>query len=160
MNPWGGGSTENMANIQSLDQSVFSTLSKLVATQPQQYGDMAVWLNYYLTGNIWTLDGQLPPTSANARGSLIAANTTMETFAQNTSCFTCHNVGGAFPSATAPAGLSHLFFEAAQSGGCNNGKGPMPAACPAKASAASSLLQPSHGTEPELVSPRAAAPRR
>ena len=162
VNPWGGGSTENVANIQSLDRSVFSTLSNLVNTQPQKYRDMAVWLNYYLTGNIWTLDGQLPPTTSNARGSLIAANTTMESFAQNMSCFTCHKMdaSSAFKNATAPAGLSHFFFEAAQSGGCNAGKGPMPAACPAKTSAAAGLLQPSHDAAPALVSPRAAAPQR
>jgi hypothetical protein len=125
--PWGGGDSQNVTNIQSINQSIYSTMQKLAAVDPAQYGDLATWSNYELTGNLWTNQGQLPPSSANFKGSTLNANTTMETFAQNTggltNCFSCHQMQGAF-NGTAEANFSHFFFEAVQQGGCSNGQLP------------------------------------
>ncbi len=134
--PQGGGDSQNVANIQSIDQSVYSTMQKLAAVDPQKYGYLNTWSNYFLAGNLWTNQGQLPPSSANEKGSTLNANTTMETFAQNvnglTNCFSCHQESGAFQqSNSAPANFSHLFFEAVETGACSNGQ--LPAACPAGA---------------------------
>lgn len=132
--PWGGGDSQNVANIQSINQSVYSTMEKLAATDPQKYGFYSIWSNYEMTGNLWTDNGALPPSSSNEKGSTLNANTTMETFAQNTqspsfqNCFSCHQMQGAF-NGSAPANFSHLFFEAVQTGGCSNGQ--LPAMCPA-----------------------------
>jgi len=68
----------------------------------------------------------------------------LETFIQggNHNCFTCHTQTQ-FVSSTkgpmgfptgAPANFSHLWGFAQQTGGCGNGKGPLPAACPVKTS--------------------------
>jgi len=135
--PWGGGDSQNVANIQAIDQSVYSTMQKLAAVDPAKYGYLNIWSNYQLVGNLWTNQGQLPPSSANEKGSTLNANTTMETFAQNTTsptftnCFSCHQESGAF-SGTTPANFSHLFFEAVETGGCSGGQ--LPAACTAGAS--------------------------
>jgi hypothetical protein len=145
-----GGLPDNVVNIRALNASVHETLSSLLESEPKRYAAMAIWQNYDLTGNIWTLNGALPPTDTNQRGSLLAANTTLETFVQgqsaqgqNQNCFTCHTLGQFVmpPSGTkpavpmgfptgAPANLSHLWGFAQQTGGCNSGKGPLPAACP------------------------------
>jgi hypothetical protein len=142
--PEGGGSAENTGNIQAINLSAHQLLAQLVKTAPARYRDMAIWQNYELTGNVWTLNGGLPPTTTNERGSLLAANTTMETFIQGQSssgadqnCFTCHTeaqfvlngVAKGFPTG-APANFSHLWGFAQRTGGCGNGKGPLPAACP------------------------------
>jgi len=143
--PQGGGSSTNVLNIQAINTSVQQTLQKLIAGNPQRYGAMKIWLNYQMTGNLWTVNGALPPSSTNEAGSLLDANTTLETFIQgpdsqgnNQNCFTCHTqtqfvnsqgVAKGFPNG-APANFSHLWGFAQQTGGCNNGQGPLPAACP------------------------------
>jgi hypothetical protein len=149
--PQGGGEAANVGNIRAINASVHQTLAQLLLTDPAMYGAMAIWQNYDLTGNLWTLNGQLPPTGAqapgggNERGSLLAANTTLETFVQGRSpqgidqnCFTCHTqaqfVTGAgvkkgFPPG-APANFSHLWGFALRPSGCNGGKGPLPSTCP------------------------------
>lgn len=148
VSPDGGGSATNVTNIQSLNQSVSATLQKLIAIDPGRYGSMAVWLNYSLAGNLWTVNGQLPPAPSVQAGSLFNANTTMETFFQQAghNCFTCHGTQGEF-AGNAPANLSHLFGFVQRSGGCNNGKGPLPAACvptPAAVKASAVVPVPAH----------------
>lgn len=143
--PAGGGSDENVTNIGVLNASLHGTLATLLASDPKRYLAMAVWQNYDLTGNIWTLNGQLPPSDTNERGSLLAANTTLETFVQgknatqqNQNCFTCHTVNQFVNPKTgpkgfvtgAPANFSHLWGLAKRTGGCNGGKGPLPPSCP------------------------------
>jgi hypothetical protein len=101
VNPSGGGSQQNVATIQSINQSVAGLLPA-----------SSVWKNYTLIGGIWT-NGVLPATSGNEVGSLLIANTTMETFTQNLSCFGCHNI-----AANQPAFLVSHAFGAAQPGKC------------------------------------------
>ncbi|UXI69978.1 hypothetical protein [Tahibacter amnicola] len=143
--PQGGGDAQNITNIKALNDSVHSTLTKLLASDASKYAPMKVWLNYSMTGNLWTLNGQLPPSSTNEKGSLLDANTTLETFIQgqsgsgvNQNCFTCHTqqqfvdskgVAKGFPNG-APANFSHLWGFAQQTGGCGDGKGSLPASCP------------------------------
>lgn len=151
--PQGGGSSTNVVNIKSLNDSVHLTLQKLLTTGLAKYAPMQVWLNYEMTGNLWTVNGALPPSSTNEAGSLLDANTTLETFIQgpnsqgvNQNCFTCHTqqqfvtskgVAKGFPNG-APANFSHLWGFAQQTGGCNNGQGPLPAMCPLNSSQAKS----------------------
>lgn len=159
--PWGGGDSQNVANIQSLNQSVYSTMEKLAATDPTKYGMYNVWSNYQMTGNLWTDNGALPPDSNNERGSLLNANTTMETFAQNTdgfqNCFSCHSEepepnkpGFASPS---PANFSHFFSGAVQTGGCSTGQ--LPAACTVNPTTALKRSAPKGGAvaAPPMISP-------
>ena len=87
--PWGGGSEPNQINqinIQSLDASVQQALRKI----------RPVWANYEEAGATWT-GGTIPLNNgapANLlRGSVALANTSMETFQQDASCFSCHNSG-------------------------------------------------------------------
>jgi mono/diheme cytochrome c family protein len=87
--PWGGGSEpnqQNQTNIQSLNASVQQALRKI----------RPVWANYELAGATWT-GGTIPLNNgapANLqRGSIALANTSMETFQQNATCFACHNSG-------------------------------------------------------------------
>jgi hypothetical protein len=146
--PQGGGSTQNTSAMIALNASVQSTLQGLIKSTPGKYDNMAIWLNYQMTGNLWTVNGALPPSSSNFAGSKENANTTLETFIQGNgnNCFTCHTqaqfvnksvkppVPMGFPNG-APANFSHLWGFAQQTGGCNNGKGPLPASCPVKATA-------------------------
>lgn len=138
--PQGGGTSDNTSAMIALNSSVQSTLQGLLKSSPK-YADMAVWLNYQMTGNLWTVDGVLPPQPGNFAGSKENANTTLETFIQgdNHNCFTCHTqqqfVNGKIPMGFpngAPANFSHLWGFAQQTGGCGNGKGPLPTACPVK----------------------------
>jgi hypothetical protein len=142
--PRGGGSDENVTNIKVINASIHANLAALIASDPKRYGPMKIWQNYDLTGNVWTLNGQLPATAANERGSLLAANATLETFVQgqnaakeNQNCFTCHTesqfVSKSGPKGFvtgAPANLSHLWGFAQRNGGCDGGKGPLPTSCP------------------------------
>lgn len=83
--PCGGGSepnNENQINISELNGAV---QLKVAGT---------VWSNYFLAGTLWgggaTVQGD--PSLPNT-GSVLLANTTMETYfqAQGQNCFTCHN---------------------------------------------------------------------
>ncbi|WP_146662403.1 hypothetical protein [Enhygromyxa salina] len=81
--PHGAGSDTNQGNIVSLDKQ----LRELTAG--------TVWANYTYVGAIWST-GVVPlnnPPPDDLRGSLILANTTMETFKQDENCFSCHNAG-------------------------------------------------------------------
>jgi hypothetical protein len=159
--PQGGGSTDNTSAMIALNGSVLSTLQGLVKQSPTKYGDMAVWQNYQMTGNLWTVGGALPPSSSNFAGSKENANTTLETFIQGNgnNCFTCHTQKQ-FVSSTkgpmgfptgAPANFSHLWGFAQQTGGCGNGKGPLPTACPVKNSNTASLTDQAKQTVKDKV---------
>ena len=60
---------------------------------------MSVWKNYVLVSGLWTNGGVGSSTPNEQRGSLEAANTTMETFDQKPShnCFSCHGYDPAQP---------------------------------------------------------------
>lgn len=109
---------ENVADIDSLNQQLVGPggiLPSLPAGNP-----MAVWANYFLVGGLWVSDPTQPADSANQRGSIQLANTTMETDYQGgfhatgttplrtaaTNCFVCHDY---VPGQTATSGLSHIF---------------------------------------------------
>ncbi len=55
--------------------------------------NMAIWQYYQLVGGLWTNGGVASGGTDVQRGSLELANTTMETFFQQSpkNCFTCHN---------------------------------------------------------------------
>ncbi|PCK08982.1 MAG: hypothetical protein COA42_06500 [Alteromonadaceae bacterium] len=123
-------SKRNRENIISINTSV----QDFVRGNPKLID--SIWTNYEMTGNVWTLNGILPPTGGRQgvqRGSLSAANAVMETYLQDGlaevnpqfNCFGCHTTGFGKP----PAGLSHIFDEVVpMTGGCENGK--LPASCP------------------------------
>lgn len=132
----------NTANLKAINASVTQMLHALPSGNSNR-----LWANYELVGNLWTLGGLLPPELQYQRGSLSAANTTMETFVQNgvsgvtpaASCFGCHNLEGhtlATPGEPSserlrlpPAGLSHIFnLINNQSQGCSQGTS-LPNAC-------------------------------
>ena len=85
----GGGNNNdtNRFNIDTLNSQIAGFLSQLPSTSP-----MAVWKNYRLVSGLWTNGGVDSGGSDVQRGSLEAANTTMETFfqQQGQNCFTCH----------------------------------------------------------------------
>ena len=116
VDPWGNlhGSTSDtdVANNTDLASINYSVLSQL------KDGDVRG--NYIQTGGVWTAKGQIPNsvngavpgTDPNLRGSLHLANTTMETFDQyKTSgfnpinCFGCHNGG----DKAVGTDISHIF---------------------------------------------------
>ena len=71
--PFGGGPQDNVANIQSLNESV---QTKVLAG--------SVWANYALVGGVWSSPNNVSPGQAISPqfGSVSLANTTMETFDQ------------------------------------------------------------------------------
>ena len=90
VNPWGDTTatpTTNAQNIQSLNASVAAQLT----------GQRALLKNYFLLGGQWTFPGGLPALFArgsdttNIHGSAMLSNTTMESFTQSMTCFSCHN---------------------------------------------------------------------
>lgn len=98
INPWGDagnaqGSAANNTEIVALNAAILPLLA----------GD--VRQNYVLTGALWTQNGQVPPTGSPPppqAGSLLLANSTMETYHQDINCFACHN-------GTSFNGLSHIY---------------------------------------------------
>jgi len=83
----GNNNDTNRFNIDTLNSQIAGFLSQLPSTSP-----MTVWKNYTLIAGLWT-NGGVPSGGADVqRGSLEAANTTMETFGQtpNNNCFSCH----------------------------------------------------------------------
>jgi hypothetical protein len=90
--PWGtfAEDTDNNTDIISLNRDVRSQLPG---------GDVRA--NYILTGAEWT-DGTVPNDANNTAGTPLMANSTMETFHQNSDCFFCHR-GGML------TGLSHIW---------------------------------------------------
>ena len=106
VNPWGNAPTAasavNNSQLISLNLDIFAMLGLV--------GDVRA--NYTQVGAVWTSDGSIPsgPTAPALRGSLLLANTTMETYHQvviqgqsaSMGCFGCH-------SSTTSTGTSHLF---------------------------------------------------
>lgn len=104
VNPWGNAPTqasaENNSELISLNLDILVMLGLV--------GD--VRSNYFQVGAIWTRDGSIPsgPTDPELVGSLLLANSTMETYHQqgtgnaNQGCFGCHN-------ASTSVETSHVF---------------------------------------------------
>lgn len=104
VNPWGNAPTpasaENNSELISLNLDI-GTMLTLVDD---------VRANYFQVGAVWTKDGSIPssPTDSELIGSLLLANSTMETYHQqgtanpDMGCFGCH-------SASSSTGTSHLF---------------------------------------------------
>lgn len=104
VNPWGNAPTqasaENNSELISLNLDILVMLGLV--------GD--VRSNYFQVGAVWTRDGSIPsgPTDPELVGSLLLANSTMETYHQqgtgnsNQGCFGCH-------SASTSVGTSHVF---------------------------------------------------
>jgi hypothetical protein len=135
----------NTNNLIALNDSMTSMMASLPIDNINK-----IWGNYQLVGNLWTINGILPPNLQSQRGSLSDANTTMETYVQNgesnmtnpNSCFSCHNLDGktvtssssqnSDPVQLPPAGLSHIFnLLKENTTGCNNGSAlPSNPSCP------------------------------
>jgi hypothetical protein len=105
--PFGGGSQDNVANIQSLNESV---RTNVIAG--------SVWANYMLVGGVWSSPNSVSPGQAISPqlGSVSLANATMETFDQlfpGLNCFACHTTfGDKTGSVELPAknmNLSHIM---------------------------------------------------
>jgi hypothetical protein len=96
MFPWGIAGTNAASNTEVI------AIHDSVATQMPS-GD--VRNHYFMLGATWTPFG-VPPTGGNGVGTNQLANTTLETYAQGTNCFDCHqgNMLGD-PS----GGLSHIY---------------------------------------------------
>jgi hypothetical protein len=115
VNPWGNAPTtasaENNSELISLNLDILVMLGLV--------GD--VRSNYFQVGAVWTKDGSVPssPTDPELAGSLLLANSTMETYHQqgtagsDQGCFGCHSVPTpSSASITAPSTsvqTSHVF---------------------------------------------------
>jgi hypothetical protein len=114
INPWGSApsdaSADNNTLLLSINNSVISQLSS---------GDLRK--NYIQVGGIWTsapsatADAPIPDTtgfkSSDLRGSLILANSTMETYNQTLHCFTCHEQSKTAKNSFQPFELSHIYSQ-------------------------------------------------
>lgn len=94
-NPWGGGNETNQGNIRSINGNVKSLLAS-----------DSVWRNYHMVGGIWNDITKNPPKPT---GSLLAANTTAETYLQQTNCFGCHTSTPKHEAREEQADFSHIF---------------------------------------------------
>lgn len=104
VNPWGNAPTkasaENNSELISLNLDILVMLGLV--------GD--VRSNYFQVGAVWSRDGSIPSgsTDNDLVGSLLLANSTMETYHQlgtatsDQGCFGCH-------FATTSTGTSHVF---------------------------------------------------
>ena len=83
----GNNNDTNRFNIDTLNSQINAMLSQLPSDSP-----MSVWKNYTLVAGLWTNGGVASGNAANQRGSLEAANLTLETFQQQqgNNCFSCH----------------------------------------------------------------------
>jgi len=97
--PWGmpGSSTTSNTQVIATNHAVLPQLAS---------GDLRA--NYIMTGATWRIFGAL---SGSGVGTNKLANTTMETFAQGSNCFDCHN-GNALGDSSGN-GHSHIFGEIA-----------------------------------------------
>jgi len=103
----GNNNDTNRFNIDTLNQQIpMGYLAALPDGNP-----MKIWQNYRMVGGLWT-NGGVPSTGTNVqRGSLELANTTMETFFQQSpnNCFTCHNYVAPPPATNNPLKVSHII---------------------------------------------------
>jgi hypothetical protein len=99
----GNNNDTNRFNIDTLNSQIATFLSQLPSNSP-----MAVWKNYTLVSGLWTNGGVSSGGTDVQRGSLEAANTTMETFDQkpNRNCFSCHGF-----DSTTPLTVSHIVSD-------------------------------------------------
>lgn len=113
--PWGASTAdksdakavENNTMLLSLNNSSGAGFEKLIPADVRR--------NYVQIGGIWTTipdGGTLAPipdqkdySAADLRGSLLLANSSMETYEQHINCFTCHSISGSKPG----RGVSHLM---------------------------------------------------
>lgn len=114
INPWGSAPSEASADnntlLLSINNSVISQLNS---------GDLRK--NYIQVGGIWTsapsatADAPIPITTgykaSDLRGSLILANSTMETYKQKDNCFDCHQQSKASKNSFQPFELSHIYSQ-------------------------------------------------
>jgi hypothetical protein len=93
--PFGGGSTQNSANIGSLNSTVHAGLEA-----------DSVWRNYMETGAIWfsqadALEPNMAMDDSIITGSVKLSNSVIETFTQKVrsedQCFSCHRTDMVFP---------------------------------------------------------------
>jgi hypothetical protein len=89
--PWGLNGPDAVGNAEVL--SINHTVRSLL--HPAD-----IRRKYFHEGTTWTIGGA-SPTGTNQVGTNILANTTMETFAQGTNCFSCH--------VTNTTTVSHIF---------------------------------------------------
>ena len=122
----GGGSDNNMVNIDTINSSV-----------QRQLGSQSVWSNYFEVGAIWFDNdkGRLVPNwtpnndpQSRITGSIQLSNSVIETFTQKVNaqneCFSCHNT---MAVTSLPPGIpilpgknintSHILLKAYQNGG-------------------------------------------
>jgi len=106
--PNGNRNALNIFTIDTLNDQLVGP--KGILTQLSSTDPMAVFANYTLQGAIWT-NGGAASITANQRGSLELANTTMETFVQSVpptpntlNCFGCHQF-----DPTTPLDVSHIY---------------------------------------------------
>lgn len=99
------GGNNNDTNRFNID-----TLNTQIAKLLPSTGSMAVWKNYKLVGGLWTNGGVASGGTDVQRGSLEAANTTMETFVQDgankANCFACHGY-----NTSTPLTVSHIVSD-------------------------------------------------
>ncbi len=123
-----------LAQSSAAMRSINASVQALIQANPTRINK--VWANYELVGNVWTVNGTLPPYLQAQQGSLSAANTSMETFVQNGvaavsnpyNCLSCHNMQGSTNLQNLPpVGLSHLFHNVQMPGGCESGA--LPTTC-------------------------------
>jgi hypothetical protein len=67
--------------------------------------------NYIMTGATWTPFGSNPVGGTPGVGTNRLANATMETYAQGTNCFTCHQNFSTPAPTNATTQISHVFWE-------------------------------------------------
>lgn len=100
VNPWGNAPTQASADNNSQLISLNFDIGLMLGLVKD------VRANYFQVGAVWTKDGSIPSSGTDPQlaGSLLLANSTMETYHQNSppGCFGCH-------SSDTSTGTSHLF---------------------------------------------------
>jgi hypothetical protein len=98
VNPWGNAPTPAAADNNSQLISLNLDIQLMLGLVKD------VRANYFQVGSVWTKDGSIPASGTDSMlaGSLLLANSTMETYHQTDTpgCFGCHN---------SQFGLSHLL---------------------------------------------------
>jgi hypothetical protein len=101
-----GGSAHSTELSESSNTDIISINQSLIG----QLGGNDVRRNYLLKGSIWTRNGSIPKSPNKEKGELPStlhlSNTSMETYHQNTQCFSCHATDAKFSKAL---DISHIF---------------------------------------------------
>ncbi|SHM27806.1 hypothetical protein [Roseibium suaedae] len=119
VNPWGGEPDESSAGNNTQLVTLNANVDFMLTNAP---GGKDVRANYFQLGAVWTKDGSLPSSPGDTGqqiGSLLLANSTMETYHQQVGpgikpafqhgCFGCHNTDAQSGGAVTPTFVSHLF---------------------------------------------------